>query len=42
MKQYQEIISTNRRELMPVPEDLDEGGSETVTPAEPKEDLDLM
>ena len=42
MKQYQEIISTNRRELVPVTEELDEGGTDTSGSAEPKEDLDLM
>ena len=42
MKQYQEIISTNRRELVPVTEELDEGGADTSGSAEPKEDLDLM
>ena len=42
MKQYQEIVSTNRRELMPVPEDLDEEGPDTAGSSEPKGDLDLM
>jgi len=42
MKQYQEIVSTNRRELVPVPEDLDEGGSGSAGTTESKEDLELM
>ena len=42
MKQYQEIISTNRRELMPMPEELEENGPVTAGTAESKEDLDLM
>lgn len=42
MKQYQEIVSTNRRELVPVPDDLDEGGSDMTGTTEPKEDLELM
>ncbi len=42
MKQYQEIVSTNRRELVPVPEDFDDGGSDTAGTTESKEDLELM
>ena len=42
MKQYQEIIATNRRELVPIPEDLDGEGSGGSAEAEPKEDLELM
>ena len=40
MKQYQEIISTNRRELMP--EELEESGPVSTGAAESREDLDLM
>lgn len=42
MKQYQEIISTNRRELMPMPEELEESAPVTAGAVEPKEDIDLM
>lgn len=42
MKQYQEIIATNRRELVPIPEDLDDEGSGGAAEAQPKEDLELM
>lgn len=42
MKQYQEIIATNRRELVPIPEDLDEEGSGAAGAAEPKDNLELM
>lgn len=39
MKQYQEIIASNRRELMPIPEDLEEESSDA---AGGKENLELM
>lgn len=42
MKQYQEIIAANRRELVPIPDDLDDEGSGGTAAAEPKEDLELM
>ena len=42
MKQYQEIIAANRRELVPIPDDLDEEDSGGTAAAEPKEDLELM
>lgn len=42
MKQYQEIVSSNRRELMPIPEDLEEAEAGVTKTAEVKEDLELM
>ncbi|MEY8523719.1 vacuolar family H+-ATPase subunit H [bacterium 1XD8-76] len=42
MKQYQEIIAANRRELVPIPDDLDEEDSGGTAAAEPKENLELM
>ena len=42
MKQYQEIIAANRRELVPIPDDLDEEDSGETAAAEPKENLELM
>lgn len=42
MKQYQEIIVSNRRELIPLPTDLEEeGGSSAAEPAA-KQNLELM
>ena len=42
IKQYQEIVSSNRRELMPIPEDLEEAEAGVTKTAEVKEDLELM
>lgn len=42
IKQYQEIVSSNRRELMPIPEDLEETDAGATKTAEVKEDLELM
>lgn len=42
MKQYQEIVSANRRELMPEPEDLEGNDLDTTGEAETKADLELM
>ena len=42
MKQYQEIVASNRRELVPIPEDLEEDGSGSGGNAEGKEKLELM
>lgn len=42
IKQYQEIVSSNRRELMPMPEDLEEADTGVTKTAEVKEDLELM
>ena len=42
LKQYQEIIGDNRRELVPIPEDADEDDSGAADAAEPKENLNLM
>lgn len=43
MKQYQEIVVSNRRELMPIPEDLDEVDSSSAAgAADVKGDLELM
>lgn len=42
MKQYQEIVASNRRELMPIPEDLEEESSGSEGNAEVKENLELM
>ena len=42
MKQYQEIVVSNRRELMPIPEDLEEENSSAAKAADVKEDLELM
>lgn len=42
IKQYQEIVSSNRRELMPMPEDLEEADTGVMKTAEVKEDLELM
>lgn len=41
MKQYQEIVVSNRRELMPIPEDLEENVPEAAAGAK-KEKLELM
>lgn len=42
MKQYQEIVASNRRELIPIPEDLEEENSNAAKAADVKEDLELM
>lgn len=42
MKQYQEIVASNRRELVPIPEDLEEADGSAGKTAEVKEDLELM
>ena len=42
IKQYQEIVSSNRRVLMPIPEDLEEAEAGVTKTAEVKEDLELM
>lgn len=42
IKQYQEIVSSNRRELMPISEDLEEAEAGVTKTAEVKEDLELM
>lgn len=42
MKQYQEIVSSNRRELMPIPEDLEEDNTGGASGTAVKEDLELM
>lgn len=42
LKQYQEIISTNRRELMPVPEDFEEEGVKEKNDAGEQADLELI
>lgn len=42
MKQYQEMIASNRRELMPIPEDLEEESTGTAPGPAVKEDLELM
>lgn len=42
MKQYQEIVVSNRRELMPIPEDLEEDDQSAAGAADVKSDLELM
>lgn len=42
MKQYQEMIISNRRELMPIPEDLEEESAGAEPGTAVKEDLELM
>lgn len=42
MKQYQEMIVSNRRELMPIPEDLEEESAGTEPGPAVKENLELM
>jgi len=42
MKQYQDVISANRRELVPIPEDLGEDGVSTSGGSETKADLEIM
>lgn len=42
MKQYQEIVASNRRELVPIPEDLEEADEGVAKTADAKEDLELM
>ena len=42
MKQYQEIIAANRRELMPMPEELEEEGAGAAAEPAGKENLELM
>lgn len=42
MKQYQEVISSNRRELMPIPGDLEEDSTGAAPEPAVKQDLELM
>lgn len=42
LKQYQEIVSTNRRELIPMPDDLEDGDLGAAGAAESKEKLEIM
>lgn len=42
MKQYQEVISSNRRELMPISEDLEDDSAGAASGPAVKEDLELM
>ena len=42
LKQYQEIVSTNRRELTPMPDDLEDGDLGAAGTAESKEKLEIM